>query len=136
MDDRATIEAILDKAYGARERSDVEEAAACFAENARFIANVHPEGDGAPQVASEKASRLGALSHIFAAYELLEMRTLCRVIDPPRAVVHWHGKFRMLNGNIAETDTLDLVVIRDSKITSLTTFFDTAYAARQSAAKA
>ena len=63
------------------------------------------------------------------------MSTHCRVIDPPRAVVHWHGKFRMQNGEIGETDTLDLIEVQDGKIASLTTFFDTAYAARLSAPK-
>jgi ketosteroid isomerase-like protein len=50
------------------------------------------------------------------------------VIDPPRAVVHWRGTFRARNGREADTDILDLIEVRDGRITRLTSFFDTAYA--------
>ena len=48
METRESIEAILDQAYGARERGDAEGAADCFAANACFMANAHTEGNGAP----------------------------------------------------------------------------------------
>ena len=44
-------------------------------------------------------------------------------------MVHWRGKFRAQNGQVGETDILDLIEVRDGRIASLTTFFDTAYAA-------
>ena len=71
---------------------------------------------------------------MFEAFELLEIRAVhCRIIDPPRAVVHWRGTFRAQNGQVGETDILDLIEVRDGQIASLTTFFDTAYAAALSA---
>ena len=39
MDTRASIEAILDKAYAARQRQDVEGAAACFCDDGCFTAS-------------------------------------------------------------------------------------------------
>ena len=42
MDTRATIEAILDKAYAARQRQDVEATAACFTADGCFRANGGP----------------------------------------------------------------------------------------------
>ena len=54
------------------------------------------------------------------------MKIHCRIIDPPRAVVHWRGTFRAGNGKQADTDILDLIEVRDGQIASLTTFFDTA----------
>ena len=52
---------------------------------------------------------------------------------PFRAVVHWRGTFRAKNGQVGDTDILDLIEIRDGRISSLTSFFDTAYAAALSA---
>ena len=74
-----------------------------------------------------------ALKAQFEAFALLDMEVHCRIIDPPRAVVHWRGKFRAQNGQVGETDILDLIEVRDGQICSLTTFFDTAYAVALSA---
>jgi hypothetical protein len=74
-----------------------------------------------------------SLKAVFEAFELVKMDVHCRVIDPPRAVVHWRGMFRAKNGQLGETDVLDLIEVRDGRIASLTTFFDTAYAAALSA---
>ncbi|MEA2876515.1 MAG: hypothetical protein QOF14_1711 [Hyphomicrobiales bacterium] len=70
---------------------------------------------------------------MFAAFEVIAFEQHCRIIDPPRAVVHWRGKFRAQNGQVGETDILDLIEVRDGRIASLTSFFDTAYAAALSA---
>jgi len=51
------------------------------------------------------------------------------IIDPPHAAVHWRGRFRNKGGQEAETDILDLIEVKDGRISSLTTFFDTALAA-------
>jgi ketosteroid isomerase-like protein len=48
-------------------------------------------------------------------------------------VVHWRGTFRARNGREGETDILDLIEVRDGRIASLTTFFDTSYAANLAA---
>jgi ketosteroid isomerase-like protein len=74
-----------------------------------------------------------ALKAQFEAFALLDMKVHCRIIDPPRAVVHWQGKFRAQNGRVGDTDILDLIEVRDGRIASLTTFFDTAYAMALSA---
>ena len=126
MDTRASIDAILDKAYAARQNNDAESAAALFADDARFGAN------GAPH-AERRAERAEALKGMFAEFTVIGFREHCRIIDPPRAVVHWRGKFRARNGREGETDILDLIEVRDGRIASLTTFFDTSYAANLAA---
>src|SRR6184192_2144721 len=90
MDTRTTIEAILDKAYAARRGNDAEGAAALFADEAKFGAN------GAPH-AERRAERLEALKGMFADFAVIGFHEHCRVIDPPRAVVHWRGTFRARN---------------------------------------
>jgi uncharacterized protein (TIGR02246 family) len=127
MDTRATIESILDKAYEARRRHDAAAAAACFTEDGRFMAN------GAPAPAKSRAEQVDAMKAMFAAFEVVEFHQHCRIIDPPRAVVHWRGKFRAQNGQMGETDILDIIEVRDGRICSLTSFFDTAYATALSA---
>jgi ketosteroid isomerase-like protein len=122
MSTRAAIEAILDKAYAARQQQDVAAAAACFTEDGCFRAN------GGPPTANRTEQTM-SLKAQFEAFELLKMDIHCRIIDPPRAVVHWRGAFRAKNGQLGETDILDLIEVRDGRIASLTTFFDTAYAA-------
>ena len=122
MDTRASIEAILDKAYDARRRSDAEAAAACFCEDGCFMAN------GAPGGTKNRSEQVTALKQVFANFTLVEFQQYCWVIDPPRAVVHWRGKFRAPNGRVGDTDVLDLIEVRDGRIASLTTFYDTAYA--------
>ena len=126
MDTRASIDAILDQAYAARQRQDAAAAAACFTEDGCFRAN------GGPPTAN-RAEQTMSLKAQFEAFELVNMSVHCRIIDPPRAVVHWHGTFRAKNGQLGETDILDLIEVRDGRIASLTTFFDTAYAAALSA---
>jgi ketosteroid isomerase-like protein len=126
MDTRETIESILDAAYAARQRQDHEAAAACFTDDGCFKAN------GSLGTAS-RAEQHVALKATFGQFELLAFTQHCRIIDPPQAVVHWRGTFRAKNGQVGDTDILDLIEVRDGRIASLTTFYDTAYAAALSA---
>ena len=126
METRASVDAIIDRIYEARERNNPGAAAECFSADASFMAN------GAPSASTEKAARLATLTQLFEAFEVLELRLNCRVIDPPRAAVSWRGKFRAKNGNVGEAEILDVMEVKDGKIASLTTFFDTAYAAQLS----
>ena len=127
MDTRATIDRLLDQAYDARRRHDAAAAAAMFTDDGRFMPN------GAPAATKSRAEQVEALKGLFDAFVLVEFHQHCRIIDPPRAVVHWRGKFRAQNGQTGDTDVLDLIEVRDGKIASLTSFFDTAYAAALSA---
>jgi ketosteroid isomerase-like protein len=122
VDTRATIENILDKAYAARQRQDVAGAAECFTDDGCFKIN-----GGQPTTC--RTEQTMALKEQFEAFELLGMQVHCRVIDPPHAAVHWRGTFRARNGQQADTDILDLIEVREGRISSLTTFFDTALAA-------
>jgi uncharacterized protein (TIGR02246 family) len=130
MDTRASIESLLDKIYAARRSGDAQAAAACFADDGAFAVNAH----GMAVARGGRTEQETGLKGMFEAFELLEFKEHCRIIDPPgRAVVHWRGTFRTQNGKVGEGDILDLIEIDDGKIASLTTFFDTAYAASLSA---
>jgi uncharacterized protein (TIGR02246 family) len=122
MDTRATIEAILDRAYEGRRKQDADATAECFTADGNVRVN------GGPPTKNRFEQR-ASMKALFDAFALEAMTVHCRIIDPPRAVVHWRGTFRAQNGQVGETDILDLIEVRDGKIASLTTFFDTAYAA-------
>jgi len=127
MDTRATIEAVLDKLYDARRRNDTTAAAECFRDDGRFMPN------GAPVATTNRIEQLSALKVLFDAFVCTQLDVHCRIIDPPRAAVHWHGTFRAKNGKVGDTDVLDVIEFRDGRVASLTTFYDTAYAAALSA---
>ena len=129
MDTRATIEAILDQLYAARRANDANTAGALFAADGRFAANL----DGAPTLTAH-AERVSAMNTLFTAFKVIDFHEHCRLVDPPRAVVHWRGRFRALNGREGEANVLDLFEFRDAKVAAATTFYDTAFAARLSGA--
>jgi len=122
METRAAIESILDQAYAARCANQAEAAAACFAEDAHFKAN------GAPAPATNRAEHVSAMTEMFTAFEVVGFKQYYRIIDPPYAAVFWRGTFRAPTGRVGDADILDLIEVRDGKISSLTSFFDTAYA--------
>ncbi len=84
--------------------------------------------NGMPAGTKNRSEQVMALRQTFEEFVLLDFQQRCRLIDPPRAVVHWRGKFRAKNGRVGDTDIIDLIEVRDGHIASLTTFYDTAYA--------
>jgi hypothetical protein len=40
-----------------------------------------------------RAEQQRTLKEVFDAFELIAFEQLCRVIEPPRAVVHWRASF-------------------------------------------
>lgn len=127
MDTRASIEGVLDKLYRARRANDADTAGALFATDGRFAANI----DGMPTL-SAHVERVSAMKTLFTGFKVVAFQEHCRVIDPPRAVVHWRGRFRALNGREGEANILDLFEFQDGKVASATTFYDTAFAERLS----
>jgi len=125
VSERLEIERILDATYAARRQHDVDGVLETFCTDCKFVMG---GADGKPL---NKNGQRAALEQLFGAFELQHSHEFCRVIDLPRAVVHWRGVFRgRASGRTAETDVLDLFEIRDGKIVSLDSFYDTALAAQ------
>ena len=125
MTSREQIEKVLDETYAARRKHDVDGVLETFCNDCKFVLG---GSDGKPL---NKNGQRAALEQLFATFELQELTEFCRVIDGPRAVVHWRGVFRARqSGKVADTDVLDLFEIRDGKIVSLNSFYDTALAAQ------
>jgi hypothetical protein len=73
-------------------------------------------GHGMQAGTKNRSEQVAALKQTFEAFELLNFQQRCRIIDPPRAVVHWHGKFRARNGRVGDTDIINLIEVRDGRI--------------------
>ena len=124
MATRQEIESLLEKAYAARKKGDVKEILPLFTESGRFKAV------GA-EAARGHAEQGPALEGLIKAFELLDYKIHCMVIEGTKAAVHWRGTFRSsATGKIAETDLLDLIEVKDGRIASFDNFFDTALAAK------
>jgi ketosteroid isomerase-like protein len=125
MTDRAEMVRVLEEVYAARKTNDVKQILECFAEHGRYAAV------GKESAAAGRAAQTSALGGVVGAFELLDYKIHCMVIEGPHAAVHWRGKFRATaTDKVAETDLLDLVEVRDGRIVSFNNYFDTALAAR------
>jgi ketosteroid isomerase-like protein len=124
MATRQEIQTLLEKAYAARKQGDVGQLLPLFTEAGRFKAV------GA-EAARGYAEQKPALEGLIKAFDLLDYKIHCMVIEGSKAAVHWHGKFRSsATGKVAETDLLDLIEVQDGRIASFDNFFDTALAAK------
>ena len=54
--------------------------------------------NGMPARTKNRTEQVDAMKAMFDAFEVVEFQQHCRIIDPPRAVVHWRGKSRARNG--------------------------------------
>lgn len=126
MTSRQEMQALLEKAYAARQKGDVKALLPLFTETGRFKAV------GA-EAALGRTQQGAVLEGMIQGFELLDYKIHCMVIEGSKAAVHWHGRFRAsATGKVAETDLLDLIEVEDGRIASFDNFFDTALAAKLS----
>jgi ketosteroid isomerase-like protein len=79
----------------------------------------------------ELLSTRKALQMLVAAFEFLACDIVDAVVEGERAAIRVKLRVRArATGAIAETESLDLVAIRDGKLAAYTQFFDTAVAER------
>jgi ketosteroid isomerase-like protein len=131
MSDRSSVEKLLREAYAARMRGDIDTIGRIFADNARF------EMAGSSQVSRVPARVEGAgqirplISQMIKTFELSDLRILSMIIEGSKAAVHWRVKVRSsVTGETADTQLMDLVEVKDGRITSFVEFCDTALASR------
>jgi ketosteroid isomerase-like protein len=131
MSDRSGVEKVLRDAYEARVRGDIDALGRIFANNARF------EVAGSSQVSAIPARVEGAvqvlplLGQMIKTFQLSDLRILSMVIEGSKAAVHWRAKARSsVTGEIADTQLMDIIEVKDGRITSFIEFCDTALASR------
>jgi ketosteroid isomerase-like protein len=131
MSDRTGVEKVLRDAYEARVRGDIDTLGRIFADNARF------EVAGSSQVSAIPARVEGAgqvlplLGQMIKTFQLSDLRILSMVIEGPKAAVHWRAKVRSsVTREIADTQLMNIIEVKDGRITSFVEFCDTALASR------
>jgi ketosteroid isomerase-like protein len=125
------IETLLRAAYDARRRGDVAGILELFTDDVEFaMAGAREASPVALRCTDGQAFR-AALTGLVQTFEWLDQAILAMVIEGDRAAVHWRGKIRSAaTGEVAETELVDLVTVRDGKIASFLEFCDTALAAK------
>lgn len=127
MTEREIVKALLDRAYEARSKGDIEGVMAVFALNVKFIIA------GAKEVTSVAGSVEGheklrpAITQLISSFELLERDILSVVIEGGSAAVHSRVKLRFIpKDKTMTTEMLDLWKTENGKVSELVEFVDTA----------
>ena len=132
-------EAILDvmrKGYEARVRGDVAGILAAFTPDATFRLNASAPQKAAVVHATEGVGGMkAALTQLVDAFEFQTCDIVDAVVEGSKAAIRIRFKVRSRQtGNVAVTESLDLVEFRNGRISSYTQFFDSAIAERLMAA--
>ncbi|MET0278968.1 MAG: nuclear transport factor 2 family protein [Pseudorhodoplanes sp.] len=126
---------VMREGYAARVKGDVDGLLASFTPDAKFRLNA-----SSPQKAAVVHACAGAgemrtsLEQLVDAFEFLSCDIVDSIVEGSKAAIRIRFKVRARHtGNVAVTESLDLIEFRDGKISSYTQFFDTAIADRLAA---
>ncbi len=121
MTKRAEFEALLNKLYAARMRSDTQAVCGLFSDEARIR---FAGGTGSsPIVATAEgiAEFHPLLTLMIKSFKLADQRILSMIIDGERAAVHWQALIHSrIFGSSTLTEMVDIVTTEDGRITSYT----------------
>jgi ketosteroid isomerase-like protein len=127
MTDRKTIEAVIDRCYGARQKGDIETLMAAFDADAVFELAGSKELTPVTEAARGHQNIRAAMTGLIAAFDFIDREIISLVIDGERAAVHSRVKIRFVpRDRTFTTDLLDSFLFRDGKIVELMEFADTA----------
>ena len=127
--DRQDMLRVIGEGYAARVRGDVEGVLGIFTSDAQFKLNAVPQK--APvSLRTEGTNALRqAMTQLVQTFEFQKLDIIDAVVEGSKAAIRIRIMVRSKQtGNVAETESLDLVEFRDGKIASYTQFFDTAVA--------
>jgi ketosteroid isomerase-like protein len=124
MTDRLDIERLLRELYAARVRGDLDGVCRAFTNDATLqiagAGNISPIGVKSIGIAQFR-SLLGLL---IKSFKLSEQTILSMIVDGEKAAVHWQAKVHSrITGTMVLTELVDLVEVKDHRISSYTEFF-------------
>ena len=127
MTDRETIKSLIEQAYEARRRGDLEPLVAVFHPDASFtIVGDNKLTAAAGRVKGHAALRQ-TLAGLIAGFEFLQRDIINLVVEGDRCACHSRVKLRYVPTNrTVTTDILDLCKFDNGKIAEFTEFVDTA----------
>jgi ketosteroid isomerase-like protein len=131
MAEKQDVDKLIRDTYAARRLGDVDGVLASFSETPMFVVAGSAEASPIACRAECSNSLRSALTQLVNAFEFVEHDIRSILVDGDKAAVHWRGRIRSTRtGEEVETEAVDLIGLRDGKITSFTQFCDTALAAR------
>ena len=131
MSDRSGVEKVLREAYEARVRGDIDAIGRLFADSARFEVAGSSQVSAIPARVEGAAQVLPLIGQQIKTFQMSDLRILSMVIEGSKAAVHWRVKVRSsVTGETADTQLMDMVEVKDGRITSFVEFCDTALASR------
>ena len=124
MTDRLDIDRLLRRLYSARVQGDLDGVCGTFSRDAKFqitgASHVSPIGIVAVGIDEIRSW----LALMIKTFQINDQTILSLIIDGAEAAVHWRAKIRSrITGAAVMTELVDLVQIRDGRITSYTEFF-------------
>ena len=127
MTDRETIKALIDKAYEARGKGDLDGLVAAFHPDAKFTIT------GSKQLTAAVVSVQGhkdlrrALAGLISAFEFVRRDLIDLLVDEDQCAYHSRVTLRFVpRDKTVTTDILDLFKFDNGKIAEFTEFVDTA----------
>lgn len=124
MFNRLAIDCLLRELYAARVRGDLAAVCRFFSNDAKFqIAG--PSNTSRVSVSSAGMDQLRPLLAVMIkTFKLSDHTILSMIIDGAKAAVHWRAKvYSSITGQRVLTELIDVVEIRDGRITSYIEFF-------------
>jgi len=124
MTDRLDTDRLLRRLYAARVQSDLDGVCGTFSRDAKFqiagASRVSPIGIVAVGIDEIRSW----LALMIKTFQINDQTILSLIIDGAEADVHWRAKIRSrITGAAVMTELVDLVQIRDGRITSYTEFY-------------
>ena len=124
MTDRLKIDRLLRDLYAARVRSDLDGVCRTFSHDAEF----QIAGAGRASPVTIRAFGIDEirswLALLMKTFQLSDHQVLTEIIEGAKAAVHWRTKiYSRITGASVATELIDLVLIRDDRITSFIEFF-------------
>ena len=124
MTDRLQIEQLVRELHAARVEGNLERLCALYAEQARLRIAGSTDGKPIAIAATGIAEIRPWLSILVKTFRLSQYTILSLAVDVPRAAAHWrvdiHSK---VTGVVIPTELVDLIDVRDGRISSHIEFF-------------
>jgi ketosteroid isomerase-like protein len=132
---REDTDKFIREAYRRRVAEDVDGVCEMFAADADFRFVAAPKQQAANFVAAGRPALKPLMAQLIKAFHLKDFALKTLVIEGPHVAAHWNARVvSTVNGQEVVTDVLDLMEVRDGKITSFMEFCDTAMVERLTAA--
>jgi ketosteroid isomerase-like protein len=135
MTDRDTVRKLIEEAYAARTRGDIDGVMTAFHADGVFCLAGDPKALALAGTVEGHSNVREAMSGFIASFEFIERDILSMIIEGDRAAVHSRLKMRAAaTDRTFTTELVDLFKVEDGKVAMLMEFADTALIKEVSAA--